>query len=726
MTAARASPRPRCYGRAMTLRALVPLLAVGTFAPLLAARPQAPATAPTSEPAPLSVPANASAEQRVALAAAVRPSERQLRWQRLGFTAFAHFGINTFSDREWGDGQEDPRTFAPSDFDAGQWAATFAAAGMRGVVLTCKHHDGFCLWPSATTERDVAASPFRAGRGDVVAEVAAACRAHGLGFGVYLSPWDRSQPSFGTPAYHAVFLQQLRELCTNYGPLFEVWFDGAHCPPDDPALFDWQAVFRLVRELQPEAVIAITGPDVRWVGNESGDPRADEWSVLPLADAAPGAFPTDRQSWRALWALRERNQQRDLGSRAQLGSAAALCWWPAEVDVSIRPGWFHHAAEDAQVKSLAQLVDLWFRAVGGNSNLLLNVPPDRRGRIAAPDAAVLRDLGAYLQATFGTEVSAAAVQRKAYAKVGEVYFAAPTTVDVFDLGEDTAATGQRVEAFRLEVRQNGGWREFARGGAIGCRRLVRTQPTTGDAFRFWIEQSRGPVQMAHFRLHRRPTLLAPPQIVRAVDGTVTLRAPAGAIHYTLDGTPVTRDSERYRGPFALPDGGTVRAAVFATDGDHGLALASGNEASAVFGLPPAALRIVDCSSEQGGGEAAVKAIDGDPRTHWHSRWSPDSPRPPHHLTIDLGGERLLRGFVYQPRREGSNGSVADYEFLVSQDGAAWTRAAHGTFGNIEANPVSQTVTLPAPIAARYVRFVALKEVRDRAWASCAELGVLVR
>jgi hypothetical protein len=234
---------------------------------------------------------------------------------------------------------------------------------------------------------------------------------------------------------------------------------------------------------------------------------------------------------------------------------------------------------------------------------------------------------------------------------------APVAVPADATPEQRAALAAAV---RLEVRQNGGWREFARGGAIGFRRLVRTNPTTGDAFRYWIEQSRGPVQMAHFRLHRRPTLLAPPQIARAADGTVTLRAPAGAIHDTLDGAPVTRDSERYRGPFALPDGGMVRAAVFAADGDRGLALASGNETSAVYGLPPAALRVVDCSSEQGGNEATATAIDGDPRTHWHSRWSPDSPRPPHHLTIDLGGERQLRGFVYLPRHDGSNGTVADW------------------------------------------------------------------
>ncbi|HEX5053626.1 MAG TPA: alpha-L-fucosidase, partial [Planctomycetota bacterium] len=447
--------------------------------------------------APVAVPAGADLDTIVQLAAEVRPSARQLAWQRTECNAFVHFGMNTFTDREWGEGSEDPATFAPTDFDATQWVAAFRSAHMHGLVLTCKHHDGFCLWPTASTAHDVRASPFRGGKGDVVGEVAAACRDGGLQFGVYLSPWDRNQATFGTPEYQKVFLQQLRELCSNYGPLFEVWFDGAHCPPDDPALFDWQAVFRLVRELQPDAAIAITGPDVRWVGNEAGVTRPQEWSVLPLPSAAAGPFEQDRDSWRALWALRERNQQRDLGSRQQLASAKALCWWAAETDVSIRPGWFHHAAEDAQVKPLPVLLDYWFGAVGGNAVLLLNVPADRRGRIAAPDVHVLRDLGTYLDATFGDDLAAAG-EAKAYARVGEVYLKQPTTVDVFDLAEDTAATGQRVETFRIDVLQNGGWRQCARGTTIGMRRLLRTKPITGDGFRYWIEQSRGAPKVARF------------------------------------------------------------------------------------------------------------------------------------------------------------------------------------------------------------------------------------
>ncbi len=674
---------------------------------------------------PVVVPDGSDRDAIVKLASGVRPSARQLAWQRTGCNAFVHFGMNTFTDREWGEGTESPSTFAPTDFDAAQWVTTFRSAGMRGLVLTCKHHDGFCLWPTASTPHNVSASPFRGGKGDVVGEVVAACRAGGMQFGIYLSPWDRNHKGFGTPAYHAVFLQQLLELCTNYGPLFEVWFDGAHCPPDDPALFDWQAVFRRVRELQPDAAIAITGPDVRWVGNEAGKTRPEEWSVLPLPAAAPGPFEHDRDSWRSLWALRERNQDGDLGSRDQLLDAKALCWWAAETDVSIRPGWFHHPREDAQVKPLSVLLDYWFQAVGGNAVLLLNVPADRRGRIAAPDEAVLRDLGSYLDATFAHDLAAGA-ERKTYSKAGEVYCKQPTTVDVFELAEDVATAGQRVESFRIDVLQHSGWRQCARGTTIGMRRLLRTGAITGDGFRYWIESSRAAPRIERFALFRRPLLLKPPWIRRAADGTVTITIPDGEVRYTLDGSPVTTAATRYERPFALPNGGTVRAGAFAPPGGSALALGSAAQATATFGLAPIGWKVFQCSSEQGGGEGAEKAFDGDPHTHWHSRWSPDTAGPPHHLAIDLGSTVTVRGFVYQPRAEGNNGTIADYEFHGSTDGSTWQLLAKGTFVDIEPNPVAQVIELPAPVAnVRYIKLTALREVKGRAWASCAELSVLV-
>ena len=472
------------------------LLVVPLWAPLWL-------VAPIVAQDPVLVAAGADAATLAAAAARVRPSPRQLAWQAHGFVAFVHFGMNTFTDREWGDGTETPATFAPTDFDAAQWVSTFADAGMRGLVLTCKHHDGFALWPTSVTAHSVASSPWRHGDGDIVAEVADACRARGLSFGVYLSPWDRHCKEFGTRAYHEIFQTQLRELCTNYGPLFEVWFDGANCPSDQPEVFDWQAHFRLVRQLQPDAAIAITGPDVRWVGNEAGRTREQEWSVLPLDVAESGGFEQDRTAWQSLWRLRERNQAHDLGSRSALTGARRLCWWPAETDVSIRPGWFFHEAENDRVKSKGELLDFWFAAVGGNAVLLLNVPPDRRGRIADQDVAVLREVGAHLQATFGIDLLAQA-DRRDRRGTWEFYFAEERTFDVVDLREEVGSRGQCVEAFAIEVWDGERFTEVATGTTIGFRRLVRLPLTTARGLRVRIRQSRSETRLAHISLHRQP------------------------------------------------------------------------------------------------------------------------------------------------------------------------------------------------------------------------------
>ncbi len=679
---------------------------------------------------PTPVPAGASSAEVTALAASVRPTARQLAWQATGFNAFVHFGMNTFTDREWGDGTESAASFAPTDLDAAQWARTFKDAGMRGLVLTAKHHDGFCLWPSATTEHDVSSSPFRGGRGDVVEEVRAACREHGLKFGVYLSPWDRSQQTFGTKAYEAVFLQQLRELCTGYGELFEVWFDGAHCPPDDPGVFDWQAVFQLVRELQPNAVIAITGPDVRWVGNEAGVTRQDEWSVLPLPQLAPGPFSADRQSWRSLWALRARNQAADLGSRAELRQAKALCWWPAETDVSIRPGWFYHPHEDAKVKPLTTLLDYWFTAVGGNAVLLLNVPADRSGRIADADVSVLRDVGRYLAATFSADLAEGpSAQRLVRPNGGELRFARPVAFDVVDLREDVAAAGQRVEEFELECLDGEVWRALAGGTTVGYRRLIRLDGVCETrGLRYRVTKSRGAAALSHVSLHLRPTLMRAPVIRRDRSGVVGIYAHDLPVRFTTNGAPVTEDSPRYAGPFALPAGGTVRARAFPPDRRADAVVGTAAETTRTFGLARAGWGVLDCSSEQADkGEGAANAIDGDPGTIWHTRYAPDTPTHPHHLTVDMGAAHDVTGFVYQPRQGGGNGTIAAYELLGSRDGEAWTTLAQGTFGNIANSPTARTVRFDAPArGVRYVRLVSRREATGKPWASVAELSVLVR
>jgi len=493
-------------------------------------------------------------------------------------------------------------------------------------------------------------------------------------------------------------------------------------------VFDWQAVFQLVRELQPNAAIAITGPDVRWVGNEAGVTRRDEWSVLPLPEPAPGPFAASRQSWRSLWALRARNQAQDLGSRAALQQAEALCWWPAETDVSIRPGWFYHAHEDAAVKPLTTLLDYWFTAVGGNAVLLLNVPADRRGRIADADARVLADVGRYLRATMAADLAASA-ERDLGEDRGELRFAQPVEFDVVDLREDVAARGQRVEEFELDVLDGDVWRQLATGTTIGFRRMLRLDGacrTTG--LRCRITKSRGPARLAGISLHRRPPLMRAPVIRRDRAGAVALYAPELEVRYTTDGTPVTASSPRYEAPFALPQGGTVRARSFPPADRPGAAVGVAAEASRTFGLARAGWGVFDCSSEQADkGEGASNAIDGDPDTIWHTRYAPDTPTHPHHLTIDLGAAHDLTGFVYLPRKGGSNGTIADYALQGSSDGAAFRDLAAGTFGNIANNPTARTVRFATPAAGvRYVRLIARREAGGKPWASVAELSVLVK
>lgn len=335
-------------------------------------------------------------------AANVAPSERQLRWQELEFVAFFHFGMNTFTGRQWGEGNEDPALFNPTSLDVHQWLRTCKEAGIKQVILTCKHHDGFCLWPSKYTRHSVESSPWKDGKGDVVREMADTCDEMDMGFGVYLSPWDRNTPVYGdSPRYNEYFTNQLRELLTNYGKIDEVWFDGAcgEGPNGKRQVYDWEAYYSLIRELQPEAVIAIMGPDVRWVGTESGYGRETEWSVIPVE--------TQNQDKIAAESQKDVNfvpevdfMKEDLGSRSLIKEAKALVWYPAETDVSIRPGWFYDPSQDSRVKSPGKLLDIYFNSIGANSVLLLNLPPDKRGLIHENDVKALQELAAITNKMF--------------------------------------------------------------------------------------------------------------------------------------------------------------------------------------------------------------------------------------------------------------------------------------------------------------------------------------
>ena len=345
----------------------------------------------------LRFPEGISAEEKVEMAARVIPTAKQLQWQQMELTAFLHFGINTFTGNEWGNGTDSPEIFNPSSLDCRQWAKTLKEGGFRMAILTAKHHDGFCLWQTSTTDYSVKNSPWMNGQGDVVKELSEACREYGLKFGVYLSPWDRNAGCYGdSPAYNQFFINQLTELLTNYGQVHEVWFDGACAegPNGRRQVYDWTAILETIHKLQPEAVTAIMGDDVRWVGNEGGRGRQTEWSSTVFT---PESLERSAEQNNALGL---NAMSRDLGGRELVAKAQEVFWYPSEVDVSIRPGWFYHPYQDVQVRSLENLVDIYYTSVGRNSVLLLNIPPDTRGLIHEIDAQRLKDLRSYLDETF--------------------------------------------------------------------------------------------------------------------------------------------------------------------------------------------------------------------------------------------------------------------------------------------------------------------------------------
>jgi len=427
----------------------------------------------------------------------VKPSPQQLAWQELEMGMFIHFGMNTFTDREWGEGTEDPRWFNPTELDARQWISVAKEAGFSYVVLTAKHHDGFCLWQTRYTEHSVKNSPWRNGKGDVVKEVAKACEEIGVKFGFYLSPWDRHENSYGTPDYDRYFKNQLTELLTEYGEVLEVWFDGAYGgPPGKEHKYDWLGYYEVVRKLQPNALIAICGPDIRWVGNEEGVAPETNWSVQEAS-----------------------HFHRLLGITGKV-------WYPAECDVSIRPGWFWHAREDDKVKSVEHLLDIYFKSVGRNSVLLLNVPPNRKGLISDVDIQRLREWRKVLDRTFATnfalnkpatassfrpnaQPSNAVDGRKEtfWSPLGEkgewleIDLQRPTTFNVA-MVQEHIAEGQRVERYRIEAWDGKDWQVIARGTTIGYKKLDRFNDVTAVKVRLVIESALASPLIRAFGLYR--------------------------------------------------------------------------------------------------------------------------------------------------------------------------------------------------------------------------------
>ena len=439
------------------------------------------------------------------------PSPAQLAWHEMELNAFIHFTINTFTDKEWGYGDESPALFNPTDIDIDQWISTLKDAGFKGVILTTKHHDGFCLWPSAYTEHTIKNSPYKEGRGDIVREVADACKEHGLKFGIYVSPWDRNRADYGTPAYIEYYRNQLKELFTAYGPIFEMWFDGANGGDGyygganerrsihGATYYDWPATLDMVRSLEPEVIFfSDAGPGVRWVGNERGVASETNWNTI-----TPDTLHAGKAGIEEL-----------LGT----GHEAGTHWIPAEVDVSIRPGWFYHAGEDSRVKSPEELFQIYLSSGGRGSTLLLNIPPDKRGRFHEKDVLALQGMREIIDREFATNLAAGA-KAEASASRGNHSAYAPTNVtdnnpetywstddDVttgsisISLGENSVVRyiqlqeyiklGQRVKQFNVEILKDGDWISVADGTTIGHKRILKIEPVETSDIRVNITASR--------------------------------------------------------------------------------------------------------------------------------------------------------------------------------------------------------------------------------------------
>lgn len=660
------------------------------------------------------------------------PTEKQMRWQEMEYYAFIHFSLNTYTDQSWGFGNEDIRLFNPAKLDCRQWARICKEAGMKGVIFTAKHHSGFCLWPSAFTDYSVKNALWRDGKGDIVREMADACREHGLKFGVYLSPWDRNRADYGRSEYIAYFRNQLTELLANYGPIFEIWFDGAHGGTgyygganetrtiDRSTYYDWRNTYALVRRLQPDIVIWNDGgdrADLRWVGTEEGHVGETNWSLLNA---------TGDVEW----------------SMLHFGLETGDSWVPAEVNTSIRPEWFYHPSQDDKVKTVPHLMDTYYRSIGHNATLLLNFPIMPNGLIHPKDEKAALDFGQAVRDSFAVNLVEGAQAHASNTRGGAARFGADKSIDgdketywatdddvraaslTIDFGKPTffnrllaqeyIRLGQRVKAFTVEACVDNSWRELARGTTIGYKRIVRFPGVTATKVRLTIADAKSCPTISNIGIYSAPVFLSAPSIARDQSGRVKLATGdiGPVFYYTLDGSEPTTCSSEYTGPF-LADG-KVEVKAIAHDPASGKNSPTARE---VFGVSKKHWKLVGIDDEK---SAAV--LDGDPATVWHH----GDERPlPVDLVIDLGDVQRLSGFKYLPdQNRWSSGLIAKYAVHVSTDAKTWTLVNEGEFSNIKNNPVWQLRRFD-PTAARFVRLRALSNTDGNSRIGYAEVDVIV-
>lgn len=595
------------------------------------------------------------------------PEQKQVDWQRMETYAFIHFGLNSFCDREWGYGDTDPKMFNPKRLDCEQWVKTLMAAGMKGVILTAKHHDGFCLWPFEGNDYNVSKSPWRNGKGNVVKELSEACKKHGLKFAVYLSPWDRSRADYGSPSYVDYFHSQLRDLLTNYGPVFEVWFDGANGGDgyyggardkrtiDRKNYYNYPRIYQILDSLQPQAVVfSDGGPGCRWVGNEKGFAGETNWAFIPKNTVYPG-YPNYPE--------------------LQFGYPDGDQWTAAECDVSIRPGWFYHPEEDDKVKSPEQLADLYYRSVGHNATLLLNFPVDRNGLINPIDSANAVNFHKLIQRELGNNLVAGMKPKVSNERGGQfaaqaltdgswdTYWATGDGVTYADITftfkkarkmnrimlQEYIPLGQRVKKFAVEwLDKNGTWKAVEQGEettTIGYKRLLRFLTVETKGLRVRILDSRGPICMNNI-----------------------------GVYY------------------------------------------GGEDAQLTWSPASVAMKSVPFSLKGFDEAQLAKVVDRNPATVLFA--------DKNELLIDLGRDTKVSTLMYLPdQSENRHGLIHSYTLAACKaDGTDEHVLSSGEFSNIQNNPVLQTITFE-PAITRYLKLKADRMVNDGEQIGVAELGV---